>query len=106
METGKTFTLYFPPAQWNNAPELNPWFLSYVNPVVAMNRKLKDVATDLEGRVAGVDVIQPNGDPAFSGQITIRGISSLNQPNPIYIVNGNRMSAEDATKINPSSIKI
>jgi uncharacterized protein (TIGR02231 family) len=47
------------PSQWNNAPELNTWFLAYVNPVVSMNRVLYTapaVANIVQGKVAGVDV--------------------------------------------------
>ena len=93
------------PAQWNKSPELNTWFLSYVNPVEQLSKRLDDVVVNvgygLQGRVAGVDVDDAEND----SQITIRGASSLNQPDPLYIVNGKRMSAKDKLNINPADIK-
>jgi uncharacterized protein (TIGR02231 family) len=47
------------PSQWNNAPELNTWFLSYVNPVAYMNKTLyvsPVVANVVQGRTSGVEI--------------------------------------------------
>jgi TonB-linked SusC/RagA family outer membrane protein len=71
-----------------------------------------NVAAALEGRVAGVDVTNSSGEPGTSAQITIRGVGSLNQPNPLYVVDGviqrtNPVSAngpEAGANINPADI--
>jgi TonB-dependent starch-binding outer membrane protein SusC len=47
-----------------------------------------NVAGALEGRVAGVDVTAATGEPGTSAQITIRGVGSLSQPNPLYVIDG------------------
>jgi TonB-dependent starch-binding outer membrane protein SusC len=48
-----------------------------------------NVADALQGRVSGVDVVQSNGEAgANTSQITIRGVSSLNQPAPLYVIDG------------------
>ena len=55
----------------------------------------------LQGRVAGVEVIKASGEPGASSQITIRGVSSLNQANPLYIIDGVQQSGDN---INPQDI--
>jgi len=50
---------------------------------------VQNVADAIQGRVAGVEVVQSNGEAgANTSQITIRGVSSLNQPNPLYVIDG------------------
>src|SRR3569833_873098 len=56
----------------------------------------------LQGRTAGVDVIDSSGQPGAQPSIIIRGLSSLNQPNPLYIVDGVR--ASDVSTVNPQDV--
>ena len=43
----------------------------------------------IQGRVAGVDIIQNNGEPGAGAQILIRGGSSISNSNdPLYVVDG------------------
>jgi TonB-dependent starch-binding outer membrane protein SusC len=63
---------------------------------------VQTVADAIQGRVAGVEVVQESGEPGTSPQITIRGVSSLNQPTPLYIVDGIRGSGDN---INPKDIQ-
>src|SRR6059058_2071675 len=43
----------------------------------------------IQGRAAGVDIIQNNGEPGAGAQILIRGGSSISNPNdPLYVVDG------------------
>jgi TonB-linked SusC/RagA family outer membrane protein len=71
----------------------------------------QSVAGALEGRVAGVDVTNSSGQPGVQPQITIRGVSSLNQPNPLYIIDGVRQATNSVgdgpdagNNINPADI--
>jgi uncharacterized protein DUF4139/uncharacterized protein DUF4140/TonB-dependent receptor-like protein len=84
------------PSQWNNSPVLNTWFLAYQQPVRELNDEVVNVGygTQLKKDVAGA-----------VSQITIRGVSSLNQPNPLYVVDGNIIGSDDYKKINPDNIK-
>ncbi len=59
------------------------------------NLPVTNVAEALQGRVAGVEVIKATGEPGAPSQITIRGVSSLNQPQPLYIVDGIRQSGDN-----------
>ncbi len=56
-------------------------------------RELTQVATPnvtqaLQGRVAGVDVSQNSGEPGGATRIRIRGVGSLNNSDPLYVVDG------------------
>jgi TonB-dependent SusC/RagA subfamily outer membrane receptor len=97
------------PNQWGNAPVLKSWFLSYINPVNLMERRLSNAPmTDLQGRVAGVNVQNELSENVVTGYgaLKIRGASTLTKEAvPLYIVNGAPMSADNFAKINPASIK-
>lgn len=98
------------PSQWGVAPILKSWFLSYIDPVVAMERGLRYRANNsiqsfdgfLKGKVSGVDV---NGAPGSANEIRIRGYGSKEGAEPLYIVNGVPMSADNVARLDQSSIK-
>jgi len=56
----------------------------------------------LQGRIAGVNVVQGSGAPDAAPSIVIRGLASFNQPTPLYIVDGVRVS--DISNINVQDI--
>lgn len=56
----------------------------------------------LQGRVAGVNIIQSSAAPDGTPQVIIRGINSFYQPNPLYIVDGVRQA--DLNSVNPQDI--
>lgn len=62
---------------------------------------VQNVAEALQGRISGVEVIKSSGAPGASSQIIIRGVSSLNQTQPLYIVDGVQQSGDN---INPQDI--
>jgi TonB-linked SusC/RagA family outer membrane protein len=47
-----------------------------------------DVNQNLQGKVAGVQVIQNSGNPAGGTTVRIRGIGTINNSNPLYVVDG------------------
>jgi len=58
----------------------------------------------LQGKAAGVQVIQPSGKPGVGIQVRVRGATSLNAGNdPIYVVDG--IITNDITNIAPSDIE-
>ena len=87
------------PSQWGDAPVLKSWFLSYINPVAVMNKRMMasntvqsfDVA--LQGKAAGIRV----DDSVYAVE---KPENSM-----LYVVNGVPMSYEDFQRISPSSIK-
>lgn len=65
------------------------------------NLPIQNVADALQGRVSGVEVIKSSGEPGATSQIIIRGVSSLNQTQPLYIIDGVQQSGNN---INPQDI--
>ncbi|WP_062179205.1 SusC/RagA family TonB-linked outer membrane protein [Dysgonomonas macrotermitis] len=58
----------------------------------------------LQGKAAGVQVVQPSGKPGVGIQVRVRGATSLNAGNdPIYVVDG--VITNDITNISPSDIE-
>ena len=60
------------------------------------DRPVTNVASALQGTMPGVTVTQTNGQPGKdAGSIRIRGISTLNNNNPMVVVDGIVMSTND-----------
>ena len=57
----------------------------------------------LQGKIAGVDIVSQGGQPGSGSRIMVRGIGTLNNASPLYIVDGMYMSGID--HINPSDIQ-
>lgn len=57
----------------------------------------------LQGRVSGVQITNQSGQPGDAPTITIRGVGTNGNPNPIYIVDGIQVDAIDY--LNPDDIK-
>ena len=59
------------------------------------NQPVTNVTEALQGRAAGVEVIKNSGEPGATPTIIIRGLSSLHQPGPLYIVDGIRVPGDN-----------
>ena len=57
----------------------------------------------LQGRATGVTVVQSQGAPGSSAIIRIRGIGTVNNNEPLYVIDG--MFAESMSDINPADIE-
>lgn len=88
------------PNQWGNAPVLKSWFLSYINPVTAMDKMLQGRAAGVAASNSDLQEVVVVGYGAKS-----RSESSLNEAEPIYVVNGAIMSKEEFSKLSKSAIK-
>ena len=83
------------PNQWGNAPVLRSWFLSYINPVVAMERglatnRIQSFDTELkEVVVSGYGTLAP---------------AAVGSRKPLIVVNGAIMSEEEFAKIRSTAI--
>jgi TonB-dependent starch-binding outer membrane protein SusC len=77
--------------------------------VATVNQKdLVQIATPdpvaaLSGRVAGVNITSQSGEPGGGVKIRIRGITSINNSNPIYVVDG--FQVNDISYLNPNDIE-
>jgi TonB-linked SusC/RagA family outer membrane protein len=57
----------------------------------------------LQGRVAGVQVVPSSGQPGAGATIRIRGVGTLNNANPLFVVDG--MLLDDINFLNPNDIE-
>jgi hypothetical protein len=91
------------PEQKDNAPELQSWFLGFINPYSNYNNGLM-------GRAAGVQI---RGTSSLQDVVVVGyGTETSDDkeklyvaPKQVYIVNGNIVSDEAFQEINPNSIK-
>ena len=60
------------------------------------------VQKSLQGRVAGVQIESAGGDPGSGVRILVRGAGSLNNNNPLYIVDG--VQVDNINNLNPTDI--
>lgn len=68
-----------------------------------LNTPIADASSALQGRVSGVQVVNNTGAPGASPAIRVRGFSSNGKSDPLYIVDGLKVS--DISYLDPSSIK-
>lgn len=61
-----------------------------------------NIGQALQGKIAGVDIVSQGGAPGQSSRIMVRGIGTLNNASPLYIVDGMYMSSID--HLNPNDI--
>jgi TonB-linked SusC/RagA family outer membrane protein len=61
------------------------------------------VAQALQGRVAGVQVTPQSGEPGVGAVVRIRGVGTLNNASPLYVVDG--MLIDDIDFLNPNDIQ-
>lgn len=62
-----------------------------------------NIMNALQGKLAGVDIVSQGGKPGAGSRIMIRGIGTLNNSTPLYIVDG--MYFEGIDHINPNDIQ-
>ncbi|MEL6140204.1 MAG: TonB-dependent receptor, partial [Bacteroidota bacterium] len=71
-------------------------------------KELTDIPTQslgqsLQGKVAGLRVIPASGAPGADAIFRIRGIGTLGQPNPLFVVDG--MIVSDISFLNPQDVE-
>lgn len=59
----------------------------------------------LKGLTAGVQVTSSSGQPGASSRVRIRGIGTINDSNPLYIVDGMPMGIDGIDYLNPQDIE-
>jgi TonB-dependent starch-binding outer membrane protein SusC len=62
-----------------------------------------NVSQAIQGRAAGVEVINSSGAPGASVRIKVRGTGTVNNSDPLYVVDG--FIVEDIKFLNPEDIK-
>ena len=59
----------------------------------------------LKGMAAGVNVTSASGQPGAKSMIRIRGIGTINDSNPLYIIDGMPTNQDGMESVNPSDIE-
>ena len=67
------------------------------------NSTITNAASAIQGKVSGVQVVNNSGAPGSNPTIRVRGFSSNGKSDPLYIVDGLKVS--DISYLDPSSIK-
>ena len=72
------------------------------------SKEINDLITSsvpqaIQGRAAGVEVINSSGAPGASVRIKVRGTGTINNSDPLYVVDG--FVVEDISFLNPEDIK-
>ncbi len=71
-----------------------------------LNDKTRLRAEDaLKGMAAGVNVTSASGQPGAKSMIRIRGIGTINDSNPLYIIDGMPTNQDGMESVNPSDIE-
>ncbi|UDL12698.1 SusC/RagA family TonB-linked outer membrane protein [Bacteroides humanifaecis] len=76
--------------------------ISQVKSEDIQNRTISNAPAALQGKTAGVQVIQTSAAPGSSPTVRVRGYSSNVSSNPLYVVDGVRLS--DISGIDPNDI--
>lgn len=76
--------------------------ISQVKPEDMENRTVNNAQQALQGKTAGVQIIQTSAAPGSSPTVRVRGYSSNASSNPLYVVDGVRLS--DISGIDPNDI--
>jgi TonB-linked SusC/RagA family outer membrane protein len=59
----------------------------------------------LQGRTAGVSVTANSGSPGTAPTVRIRGVGTVNNPDPFFVVDGMPMTASEVGSLNPGDIE-
>ncbi|WP_346881726.1 TonB-dependent receptor [uncultured Algibacter sp.] len=57
----------------------------------------------LQGKLTGIQIENPGGQPGGTGNVFIRGVNSLSNANPLYIVDG--LFVDNMNYVNPSDVE-
>lgn len=77
--------------------------ISSVNSQQIQNNPVQQVGQALQGKVAGVQIMQNSGTPGAGLTVRIRGTGTVNNSQPLYVVDGN--PNVNPSNIDPSNIK-
>lgn len=65
-----------------------------------------NIGQALQGKIAGVDIVSQGGAPGSGTRIMVRGIGTLNNASPLYIVDGMYMNSIDHINNDIASIDV
>ena len=78
--------------------------ISQVRAEDMQNRTISNVQSALQGKIAGVNIVQGSAAPGSSPTVNIRGIGSTTGGTPLYVVDG-RIADKVSTVLTPMTLK-
>jgi len=79
--------------------------VSSVKGSVIENLPVQGASEALQGRAAGVSVVRSGGAPGAGGDIRIRGTGTVNNANPLIVIDGVPVANANLNDINPNDIE-
>ncbi|HEY3371467.1 MAG TPA: TonB-dependent receptor [Prolixibacteraceae bacterium] len=77
--------------------------ISRVSEKEIVGLSVTDTKQTLQGKMAGVQVVNNNGDPGSGARIIIRGMGSFSNPDPLYVIDG--IQGGDINSVSPQDIE-
>ncbi len=79
--------------------------ISHVGASDVQDQQVTRIDDALQGRTSGVNVVQSSGAPGSSPAIRIRGITSINKSDPLYVIDGVVVDNGGIDLINPNDVE-
>ena len=79
--------------------------ISSVKATDLQDQQVTRIDDALQGRTTGVNVVQTSGAPGSAPSIRIRGITSINNSDPLYVIDGVVVDNGGIDNINPNDIE-
>ena len=80
--------------------------VSTINNEKMANTPVANIGDALQGKIAGLQVMTPSGEPSASVVMRLRGVSSINSnTEPLFILDGSPISSGAFTALNPNDIE-
>ncbi len=76
--------------------------ISVVDDKALKDRSSHNLVTMLQGSVPGLNITTTSGDPGSTGKLNIRGFTSINESDPIVLIDG---ALGDLSDVNPNDVE-
>jgi Outer membrane receptor proteins, mostly Fe transport len=79
--------------------------ISSVGANLLKDQPVVSLESALQGKTPGVQITQNSGSPGATAQVRIRGLTSINNSDPLYVIDGIPLASNDINIIDPSNIE-
>lgn len=80
--------------------------VAVVSSATIENKPVANIVDAIQGKVAGVSIYTSSGEPSATSSVTVRGIGTFNgSSQPLYILDGQMVSAGTVLSINPNDFE-
>jgi len=79
--------------------------ISSVGANLLKDQPVANLQSALQGKTPGVQITQNSGAPGSTAQVRVRGLTSINNSDPLYVVDGIPLASNDINVIDPANIE-